>query len=172
MVSSVQAWLRPLRGCNQCIAHGRLLSWGRICFQAYEAAGIIQLPVGSWTEGLSCLWALIQRLPQLLARGPLHRPAQQNNLRLQSQEVTEFPSKGMVQIKAEHDSTSVTGTSMSQLLPSPQYLNASRTSWFMVHTHTFLIIFWFCYESWACLPFLMKSVRGYLCVYVGEQVGG
>ena len=74
----------------------------------------------------------------------------------------------MVQKKAERDSTGVMGSFMCQLLPSSHSLNTSQTSWFMVHTHGFLIIFWFYSE-----PLGLFTIPYKICqrVFVGQGKG-
>jgi len=80
-------------------------------------------------------------------------------------------------MKAERDSTGVRGTCMCQLLPSPHSLNTSQTSWFMVYTHAFLIIFWFYYEPLGLFTipyeicqrvFVCVCVCMCVCEWVGE----
>ena len=78
-------------------------------------------------------------------------------------------------MKAERDSTGVRGTSMCQLLPSPHSLNTSQTSWFMVYTHAFLIIFWLYYEPLGLfnIPYeICQRVFVCVCVYVCVCVSG
>lgn len=101
-------FLQSGHGCVLCRAAVSVLlmagfsAGGRICFQAYEAAGIISAPCGQLDWGPQLFVGSHPETSQLLARGPLHRPAQQNNLRLQSQEVTEFPSKGDITALCHH----------------------------------------------------------------------